>query len=332
MKYLLYILLLFASPGFSQSSQISKEEENPEALAKWITAGCTSDRERVNRIFQWITGNISYRVKTGQNKAVTGTASLKYSNGEVDDDKPLKPLNERVAEMVLKRKEAVCDGYARLFSTLCQYSGIRSEIIVGYARSNINKPLPKFRVNHTWNAVFLENEWHLLDVTWASGYISRNENEFVRDYDSRYFLTPPEDFIRDHYPDDPRWTLLPDAEVPEEFRNSPFKQKSFVKYSITSFSPAVGVIEATVGDTIYLELATADADRDKQISPDMSVDSTIFQHSDSWVFLKPVVADKAPLLPRIYKYVYSIASADVKWLYLLYNDDMVLRYKLYVKQ
>lgn len=120
--------------------------------------------------------------------------------------------------------------------------------------------------------------------------------------------------------------------MPEEFRNSPFKQKSFVKYSITSFSPAVGVIEATVGDTIYLELATADADRDKQISPDMSVDSTIFQHSDSWVFLKPVVADKAPLLPRIYKYVYSIASADVKWLYLLYNDDMVLRYKLYVKQ
>ncbi|MGB5028453.1 MAG: transglutaminase domain-containing protein, partial [Chitinophagaceae bacterium] len=274
----------------------------------------------------------SYRVKIGQKIAVTGTASLKYSNGEVDDDKPLKPLNERVAEMVLKRKEAVCDGYARLFSTLCQYSGIRSEIIVGYARSNINKPLPKFRVNHTWNAVFLENEWHLLYVTWASGYISRNENEFVRDYDSRYLLTPPEDFIRDHYPDDPRWTLLPDAEVPEEFRNSPFKQKSFVKYSITSFSPAVGVIEATVGDTIYLELATADADRDKQISPDMSVDSTIFQHSDSWVFLKPVVADKAPLLPRIYKYVYSIASADVKWLYLLYNDDMVLRYKLYVKQ
>jgi len=330
-KYLLLILLLLARPGFSQSSQISKEED-PEALAKKITAGCTSDRERVNRIFRWITGNISYRVKTGQHKVLIRTAAQKYSKGEVDDDAPLKPLNERVAETVLQRKEAVCDGYARLFSALCQYSGIRSEIIVGYARSNLNKPLPKFRVNHTWNAVFLEDEWHLLDVTWASGYVSRNGNEFVRDYDSRYFLTPPEVFIRDHYPDDPRWTLLPDAEVPEEFRKSPFKQKSFVKYSITSFSPAVGVIEAAVGDTIYLELATADADRDRQISPDMSVDSTIFQHSDAWVFLKPVVADKSPLLPRIYKYVYSIVSADVKWLYLLYNNDMVLRYKLYVKQ
>ncbi|MGB5027771.1 MAG: transglutaminase-like domain-containing protein, partial [Chitinophagaceae bacterium] len=120
MKYLLYILLLFASPGFSQSSQISKEED-PEALAKKITAGCTSDREKVNRIFRWITGNISYRVKTGQHKVLIGTAAQKYSKGEVDDDAPLKPLNERVAETVLQRKEAVCDGYARLFSTLCQY-------------------------------------------------------------------------------------------------------------------------------------------------------------------------------------------------------------------
>jgi len=331
MKVLPVILLLLYTPLIFAQSDVA-EDEDPKKLAQKITAGCVTDREKVNKIFRWITDNISYRVRSRNKNIIIGSASQRFSRGDDDNDAPLKPLNERVAESVLKKREAVCDGYARLFTTLCDFSGIRSEIIVGYARSNLNKPVPKFGVNHTWNAVFLEGDWRLLDVTWASGYIARGGNEFVRDYDAQYFLTPPEKFIRDHYPDDPRWTLLSDAEVPEEFKGSPFKQKSFIKYRITSFSPATGVIEAMVGDTIQLELATADAERDKQVSPDMSIDSAIFQHSDSWVFLKPVASEEIPVKPGKYKYIYPIASVDVKWLYLLYNNDMVLRYKLYVKE
>jgi len=330
MKILPLILFLLCTP-FINAQQPGPDDQDPETLAKKITAGCVSDREKVTRIFRWITDNISYRVRS-RRKKIIGSASQRFSGGDEDNDAPLKPLNERVAASVLKKKEAVCDGYARLFTTLCAFSGIRSAIIVGYATSSTSKPMSKFSVNHTWNAVFLDGEWHLLDVTWASGYISRSGNEFVRDYDAQYFLASPDKFIRDHYPDDLRWTLLSDAQVPEEFRGSPFKQKSFIKYRITSFSPATGVIEARVGDTIQLELATEDAERDQQISPDMSVDSAIFQHSDSWVFLKPVAMEQAPVKPGKYKYVYPIASADVKWLYLLYNNDMVLRYKLYVKK
>jgi len=330
MKILPLILFLFCTPVII-AQQPGPGDEDPEILAKKITAGCVTDREKVTRIFRWITDNISYRVRSRSKNIIIGSASQRFSTVDDDNDAPLKPLNERVAESVLKKKEAVCDGYARLFTTLCDFSGIRSAIIIGYARSNTNKPMPKFGVNHTWNAVYLEGDWRLLDVTWARGYIARGGNEFVRDYDAQYFLTPPEKFIRDHYPDDLRWTLLSDAQVPEEFMGSPFKQKSFIKYRITSFSPATGVIEARVGDTIQLELATDDAERDQQISPDMSVDSAIFQHSDSWVFLKPVAMEQAPVKPGKYKYIYPIASADVKWLYLLYNNDMVLRYKLYVK-
>ena len=330
MKILPLILFLLCTP-FINAQQPGPDDQDPETLAKKITAGCVSDREKVTRIFRWITDNISYRVRS-RSKKIIGSASQQFSGGDDDNDAPLKPLNERVAASVLKKKEAVCDGYARLFTTLCDFSGIRSAILAGDATSSTSKPMSKFSVNHTWNAVFLDGEWHLLDVTWASGYISRSGNEFVRDYDAQYFLASPDKFIRDHYPDDLRWTLLSDAQVPEEFKGSPFKQKSFIKYRITSFSPATGVIEARVGDTIQLELATEDAERDQQISPDMSVDSAIFQHSDSWVFLKPVAMEQAPVKPGKYKYVYPIASADVKWLYLLYNNDMVLRYKLYVKK
>ena len=264
---------------------------------------------------------------------VTGIFSLKNSNkeGEVIDDGPLKSLNERVAETVLKRREAVCDGYARLFTTLCDYAGIRSEIIVGYAKSGTNKPSRRFGVNHYWNAVMIDGIWYLLDATWASGYLSFGGDEFIREYDEKYFLAPPEIFIEDHYPDDARWILLPDSKIPPEFYRSPFKQKSFIKYHFISFYPAVGIIETFVGDTIRLSLETDSKELGRNVSPDLLIDSAIFSHSASWIFLRPDRSYK-PSSQNRYHYIYTVASPDVEWLYLLYNDDLVLRYKINVKK
>jgi Transglutaminase-like superfamily len=325
MRKLLTICLLFYTlVAFGQS--------DIETLAQQLTSSCKTEREKVTKIFRWITDNISYRIRSNR-IPVIGAASLRFSQSEEEPDtSALKPLNERVAETVLKTRLAVCDGYSRLFSTLCDYAGIRSEIIVGYAKGNSNKPSPKFGVNHYWNAVFLDGRWQLLDATWASGYVSRQEDEFVRDYDDNYFLTDPAVFIRDHYPDDPRWTLLADATVPDEFRHSPFKQKSFLKYKITSFFPSKGVIEAVVGDIIQLELETADPERDKKISPDLLIDSSIFTQSASWIFLEPQKTDMISLAPGKYRYIYKVETSDVEWLYLKYNDDLVLRYKINVKK
>ena len=111
-----------------------------------------------------------YRVKPHPHKTI-GISSLKNFETEVEDNTPLKPLSERVAETVLQRKVAVCDGYARLFTTLCDYAGIRSAIIVGYARAGTNKPAKRFGINHYWNAVMIDGNWYLLDATWASGYL-----------------------------------------------------------------------------------------------------------------------------------------------------------------
>lgn len=323
MRWLLTIsFLILLLPVFSQ--------EQPAALAEQLTKSSKTELEKVTAIFRWITDNVSYKVRSSNNQAVIGAASLKNLKDE-DDNSPLKSLNERVAETVLKKRVAVCDGYARLFTTLCDFAGIRSEIIVGYARSNSNKPTQRFGVNHYWNAVMIDNSWHLLDATWASGYMSMRGDRFVQEYDDNYFLTSPEIFIRDHYPEDARWTLLPDTKMPEEFRRSPFMQKSFTKYQFTSFYPKSGVIEVFVGDTIRLKLETAIAEAGRNISPGMLTDSSIFTHSPSWVFLNPVKTQKNAS-PNHSNYIYSVASPDVEWMYLLYNDDVVLRYKVNVKK
>lgn len=310
-------------------------QDDPAQLSVSLTKNLKTEREKVTAIFRWITDNISYRVRS--NRAhVLGKNSRKYAEwlNASDDTGALKPLNERAAINVLRTGEAICEGYARLFTTLCEYAGIRAEIIAGYARPNGLKPVLKFGVNHYWNAVMVDGDWHLLDVTWSSGYISHlyYGDEFVRQYDPAYFLTPPEKFIDDHYPDDIRWTLLPDNRVLPEFAISPFLQKSFPKYSITSFSPRKGVIDAKLGDTVLLELSTADPERDMRISPDMLVDTTLFSESPSRVFLRPEKNQRdAVSSATMHRYVLPVTRPGIEWVYLMYNDDMVLRYKLNVR-
>ena len=318
MKLLLIIsFFLYNVSVFSQ--------ERPEMLAKKLTANQNSELGKVTSIFKWITENISYRTKPDYRSQKT------IDEIEVIDDGPLKPLNERVAETVLNKRVAVCDGYARLFTTLCDYAGIRSEVVVGFAKSGTNKPTQRFGVNHYWNAVMIGEKWFLLDATWASGYFTQRSNEFIREYDEKYFLTAPEIFIQDHYPDDARWTLLPDSKILDEFKWSPFKLKSYSKYHFTSFYPASGIIEASVGDTIKLSIETSIKELGRDVSPGLLIDSAIFSHSPSWVFLKPDLSVKTASQNR-FNYIYKVSSPDVEWLYLMYNDDLVLRYKINVKK
>lgn len=312
-KLLSIVVVLLSLSAAAQTDLLS--------LAQSLVKNCSTDQQKVTAIFRWITDNIEYTTFTKKQKR--NSAFI----GEPDDD---SPLNQRVAGMVLKRGHAFCDGYARLFTALCGEAGIRSEIICGYANGGWSRTGTRFGVNHYWNAVFLDGKWQLLDATWASGYINLRDGEFVKDYNGQYFLAKPESFIKDHYPDDPRWTLLPDDKVPDEFRSSPFKQRSFIKYGFTGFYPGKGIIEAAIGDTVVLELQ-AGKPAAGVISPSMVVDSSFFSHSASWVFLRPDTHHEPGSAVSRHQYTYPVTSTQVQWLYLVYNDDVVMRYKLNVK-
>ncbi|HWJ30113.1 MAG TPA: transglutaminase domain-containing protein, partial [Flavisolibacter sp.] len=231
-----------------------------------------------------------------------------------------RTANEMTAIRVLHRRIAVCDGYAKLFKTLCDYAGIRSEVITGYAKCYLERG-DKFRTNHSWNAVQIDSTWRLLDVTWASGYINYAD-EYVQHQDDSYFMTEPQQFVRDHYPEDPRWTLMDQPPTLKEFDHTPFKCKSYIKYGIVSFSHSNGVINAYVGDTVHLELQVKDPERNKLISTDPFFDSTLMQQP-AFAFLKP---DQQFMNKAIYSYV--VQSDSVQWLQVMYNEDVVMRYKL----
>jgi len=287
-----------------------------DSLAKQLIALGDTDLEKVRAIFRWITENIDYNTKIFNRNRKKPFGPIYYE--DIDDSSTiLKPLNERVAAKVLRKKIAVCDGYTRLFKTLCDHAGIRSEIITGYARTN--KPGVRFGVNHTWNAVYLDSSWHLLDVTWASGFISYSD-EFIRRYDDYYFLTPPQHFIRDHYPEDLKWTLLSDPPAFREFNNGPFRYSAYIKSGITSYFPVKGIIETAVGDTIRIELTTKSIARNFFVTDEPLVDSL------------PIFSEPATEAREKISYTYTVTSFGKEWLYVYYNDEVVMRYKLQAKK
>jgi transglutaminase/protease-like cytokinesis protein 3 len=300
----------------------SIDAPTPDSLAKLLTAPYTKEVHKARAIFSWIAQHISY------NTAIFGGSARyasKYAAEPEDTSAIWKSADEMTAIKVLKKRTAVCDGYSKLFKTLCDYAGVRSEIITGYARGYMQGE-NKFRSNHNWNAVMIDSVWNLVDVTWASGHIDY-ANQFVERLDNTYFLTPPHQFIQDHYPDDLQWALMDNPPTIAEFKRMPFKSKSFVKYGIYSFSPFKGIMEAAIGDTVQIELVVKDPKRNKSISPDPFFDSTTIERSPSSVFLSA-----SDTVENKFIYTYIVQSPFIEWLNVVYNKDVVMRYKLAIKR
>ena len=293
-----------------KSIAVAKADE----LAKQLTSLGKTDREKVRAIFRWITEHIDYNVMPfGQRKNIP----RQFYKEPEDSSVALPPLNERIAAKVLNSGVAFCEGYSRLFKILCDHAGIKAEIIYGYARTNSNR---KFAVNHTWNSVYIDSTWYLLDVTWASGVVSYG-NEYIRQYNDFYFLTQPDEFIRDHYPEDPQWTLLKDPPVYREFAQSPFKYSGYIKAGVSSYFPAKGVIDVAVGDTIAIELKAR-----KEISSFFVSGSPVLDTAQLTKFSSVNTRDEK----LVFKY--NITTATGEWLYVFCNEELALRYKLNVKK
>jgi len=300
---------------------LSIEASTPQELAKKLTVKYQTDVERTRAIFAWIAQHISYDYKfyrLRNNKSC-------LDNG-VDTSTSLKSLNELVAEDVMKKRTAVCYGYARLFKCLCDYAGVPCEIINGYARGDFNRVESNFRTNHTWNAVKVDSSWHLVDVTWAGGYFTYGTNDFIKRFDDKYFLTTPDLFAEDHFPDDLEWTLLQRPPIIKEFQRSPYKAKCFAKYNITSFFPTGGIIQAMIGDTINLQVRT-DLAADRKIGGGSLEDSSIIGTFPEAAFCKPLSNSN-----NIVNYKFVVQTSNEQWLQLVYNDDMILRYKLDIQK
>ncbi|CAF1214769.1 unnamed protein product [Rotaria sordida] len=116
---------------------------------------------------------------------------------------------DKSAEAVFRTGKAIADGYANLFKHLCDSLDLTCEKVNGYSKAYIFDPCNKSSVpiDHTWNAVQINQHWFLIDLTCSAGYLDNNQ-VFKRELNSYYFLARPNEMIYHHFPTNERWQLL----------------------------------------------------------------------------------------------------------------------------
>ncbi len=175
------------SPKSYASKGIKKKADPLASLAKSITADASTDSEKVYAIYRWIASNIAYDNR------------LHISE---DLQREIYVSEKSVVESVLKRRMALCGGFAFLFRDLCEKVNISAEVVHGYTKDFSGRIHDYKNPNHTWNVVKLNGQWRLLDITWAIGHGNKGKP------DDFWYLSRPKDFIYSHYPENPKWTLL----------------------------------------------------------------------------------------------------------------------------
>jgi len=206
-------------------------ENSLSKLAAYLIEPAKNDREKVRAIYRWMTHNIAYDDQG-------------FFSGHTGDLSP---------DGVLKSRRAVCDGYAGLFKLLGQAAGLEVENISGYSKGYSYSVEGTDSINHAWNAVKIDGQWQLIDTTWGAGYLDEKAKRFVRQFQDHYFLTPPEQFIYDHFPKQARWQLLKPPISKSEYDKRVYLRPAFFRTGLTVGSHPQGTINTRNQVTIVLK-------------------------------------------------------------------------------
>ena len=211
------------------------EAATMERLTAYLLAPARSDAEKLRTLYRWVTLNIGYDAGAFFSGRLRSGADL---------------------ERVWHRRTAVCDGFATLLHRLGMAAGLRMETLSGCAKGygfNSGEPVLG-NANHAWNAVWLDGGWHLLDATWDAGFLDPKTRRFVRAPNDDYFLAPPRRFAWDHFPEDPRWQLLPVPLSVAQFRDQVQVKPAYFRLGIELDSHRQAVIHAAHQADILLRI------------------------------------------------------------------------------
>lgn len=160
------------------------QSDDPQiiALANKITAGKTTDLDKIKAIHDWVATNIAYD-------------TVDYFSGNIDNV-------DCSSLAVLNSKQSICEGYADLFAALARAVGIPTKVIEGVAIwANIGQrwqDVDTTKSNHAWNEVNIDSKWMTIDTTWDAGYTDSTTHTFTFNLRYQYFNPDAITFAIDH--------------------------------------------------------------------------------------------------------------------------------------
>jgi len=120
-----------------------KADSKAVALSEELCADVTSDADKLDIIFQYVSTNLTYdydKAKLVQNKDKSMTNYLPV----IDD--------------VLDKKTGICFDYSALMACMLRVQGIPTRLVIGYAD----------KIYHAWNLVLVDGTWTRYDATFES--------------------------------------------------------------------------------------------------------------------------------------------------------------------
>lgn len=163
-------------------------------------------------------------------------------------------------EEMLMKLNAGETTYAKVYETLCSYAGLHCKTLTGFAKGAEYKPGMKFtggqKGQHSWNAVFVNGTWQLVDCHWAARRLVGDKacvDNIRFELDEYYFMPAPSQLIFSHFPDDANWQLLSRQLTQAEFEHLVPCKPSFFKYGLQLYSHVDAIIECNERVTIRLD-------------------------------------------------------------------------------
>jgi len=311
-------------------------------LTKQLTDPFADKLLKVRAIFRWITDNIEYDYKFYNKTSYKGKEPKPF---ECFGDSMTCETKKQVWEnsyinKALDNKKAVCQGYSMLFARMCKIAGVEAEVVPGYIRTQYYEVGNMGDLDHAWNSVLINGSWYLVDVTWAAGGCTADEDgkllAFVKRLNEYYWLTPPADFAKNHYPEEPKWVLIANYKQ-DDFAANPYYASDEVG-NIKLISPKSGIIIAKKGDTIRFKLKYSGHFDELQIN------TNIFQNPDVWM-LEYISKHKAMRVPDTlaikkqqyvkyrqngdtYEFAYIVKDNTLEYLEILFDKRRVMRFKV----
>lgn len=118
--------------------------EEIDNMAREITSGYSSNRDKAKAIYEWIGTNISYDNEKA--KEALSNNSSKMQSGAV---------------VCYKEKSGICFDYACLYTAMCLAVDLKTQVIIGEAYNGSEY------ISHAWNKVYIPEEgaWINVDST-----------------------------------------------------------------------------------------------------------------------------------------------------------------------
>lgn len=355
--FIFFFFLLLSCPAFAQLKKPSTDYTRADELALSVksngdinrlttdlTGALPNQTLKARAIFRWITDNISYDYKFFNKYYIGGKDPKNFScQGDSVGCAIKKTAWENdIINNTLSDKKGVCQGYAMLFKKMCNIAGIEAEFVPGYVRTNPYEIGTPGNLSHAWNLVRLNGISYLLDATWAAGGCPNDENgmltSFQKHYNDYYWLTPADEFAKNHFPLDAKWVLLPNY-TKATFALNPYYPPMELS-NVKLIAPASGVIAAKKGDTIRFKMNYV-SDVNK-----VQINSNVFRNPDIWFYTENnnhqrIRMPDSNAIKRqqyitykrdgnSYAFNYVVKEYSLDYLEILFDNRQVMRFKVKV--